>query len=133
MNKISTLLIVCFAFVACGGDKQNSQTKTMADQNPAFENYKANFIENLWKIYPGWASSQGYHKYDSVLVVPDDQSRLKELNFVKSNLDSLKTYEIKSLSDNNKTDYYMIQNQLESAEWSVNELKSWTAVGQTSR
>lgn len=93
--------------------------------NPRFENYKSQFIENLWTIYPGWASSQGYHKYDSVLIVPDDSSRQRELAFAQANLDSLLRFDLNALSDNNKTDYHMIKNQLLSTKFAINELKSY--------
>ncbi len=122
MKKITFVGIVCVALSSCGG-KQNSETKAAADMNPQFEKYKSSFIEELWKTYPGWASSQGYHKYDSLLVVPDDASRVKELAFLKANLDSLKIVDLGGLSDNNKTDYYMIENQLKSIEWTINEEK----------
>jgi uncharacterized protein (DUF885 family) len=124
MKKISFSIIICIVISSCGNNKQ-SETKSAVNVDQRFDNYKNNFVEELWKIYPGWASSQGYHKYDSVLVVPDDASRQKELAFVKANLDSLKLFDIGSLSDNNKTDYHMIGNQLASAEFSINELKSW--------
>ncbi len=107
-----TLLMAC-----------NSETKT--DQNKAFDSYKERFILNLWELYPAWASSQGYHKYDSVLTVPNDAQRQKEVAFCKSNLDSLKIFELDSLSDNNKTDYHMIENQLKSTEWYANSFRSY--------
>ncbi|HLC82305.1 MAG TPA: DUF885 family protein, partial [Bacteroidia bacterium] len=125
MKKTFLAFITCISLAACGGDSKTSETKTVADMNPQFDKYKEQFIENLWKIYPGWASSQGYHKYDSILVVPNDETRAKELAFVKANLDSLKSFDINGLSDNNKTDYYMIENQLKSTEWAINEMKSY--------
>ena len=90
-----------------------------------FDAYKENFVLELWKIYPGWASSQGYHKYDNELTIPDNEQRQKELAFCAGNLDSLKTFEINSLSDNNKTDYYMIKDQMEATIWKINEEKSY--------
>jgi len=125
MKKAVSALLLCSILISCGDTKQSSDAKTAADKNPQFDTYKTNFIEELWKTYPGWASSQGYHTYDSVLIVPDDASRAKELAFAKANLDSLKTYDLASLSDNNKTDYYMIENQLKSIDWSINEQKSF--------
>jgi uncharacterized protein (DUF885 family) len=125
MKKAVSALLLCSILISCGDTKQSSDAKTAADKNPQFDTYKTNFIEELWKTYPGWASSQGYHKYDSVLIVPDDASRAKELAFAKANLDSLKTYDLASLSDNNKTDYYMIENQLKSIDWSIKEQKSF--------
>lgn len=93
--------------------------------NASFDTYKNGFIEALWKIYPGWASGQGYHKYDSVLIVPDDAARSRELAFARAQLDSLKAYKLDDLSDNNKTDYHMIENQLSSMIWSVGQQKSF--------
>ncbi|MGZ4058344.1 MAG: DUF885 domain-containing protein [Bacteroidia bacterium] len=125
MKKLFLSFVICLIYTSCADNKQNSEIKTVADKNPQFDSYKTNFIEELWKIYPGWAGSQGYHKYDSILVVPDDASRAKQLAFANANLDSLKKYDIASLSDNNKTDYYMIENQLKSIDWTINELKSF--------
>ncbi|MBL0328735.1 MAG: DUF885 domain-containing protein [Bacteroidetes bacterium] len=125
MKKIYLAALVCFSIVSCGGDSQKAEIKTVTDMNPQFDKYKEQFIENLWKVYPGWASSLGYHKYDSVLIVPNEAARAKELAFAKANLDSLKLVDINGLSDNNKTDYYMIENQLKSIEWSINAFKSF--------
>ena len=125
MKKVFLASIVCISIASCGGDSKTTETKTVADMNPQFDKYKEQFIENLWKIYPGWASGQGYHKYDSILIVPNKEARAKELAFAKANLDSLKSFDINGLSDNNKTDYYMIENQLKSTEWGINEMKSY--------
>ncbi len=126
MKKTFFIAIMAVVVASCGNDKKKSENKTVADMNPRFDKYKEQFIEELWKIYPGWASSQGYHKYDSMLVVPNDEGRTKELAFVNANLDSLKAFDLAGLSDNNKTDFYMIKNQLESAVWGTNEQKSYT-------
>src|SRR6218665_97596 len=125
MKRLFFASLVCLAIVSCGNDTNNPDVPVTVNMDAKFDAYKSQFIENLWKTYPGWASSQGYHKYDSVLVVPDDASRAKELAFAKEHLDSLKSYDLKDLSDNNKTDYHMIENQLRSIEWSVNEQKSY--------
>jgi uncharacterized protein (DUF885 family) len=76
-------------------------------------------------LYPGWAAGSGLHQFDSILRVPDEKSRIDELNFAKSNLDSLKQFNIDTFSDNNKTDFYMIKNQLLSTSFYINELKSY--------
>lgn len=117
--------IIYFTIAACSSSAQKQENETAMNINPQFDKYKANFIEELWKIYPTWASSQGYHKYDSILIVPNDASRAKELAFSKANSDSLKTYDLTQLSDNNKTDYYMMANQLKSIAWSIDEFKSY--------
>jgi len=96
----------------------------MLNQDSLFDMYKKTFVEDLWKIYPSWAGSQGYHKYDSVLIVPNTESQVKELAFCSNYLATLKTFNLANLSDNNKTDYYMIENQLNATEWSINSLKA---------
>ena len=95
------------------------------DSNKSFDTYKNNFVEGLWKLNPDWAASQGYHKYDSVLIVPDAKNRKINIDFALSNLDSLKKYSLETLNDNNKTDFYMIKNQLESTAFYANEYKSY--------
>lgn len=122
MNKLFILLSF-FVFVSCSGDKKSE--KNIVNQDEQFDSYKEHFIQALWKQYPGWASSQGFHNYDSVLVIPNADARASDLFFCKSNLDSLKSYDLKSLSDNNKTDYYLIEGQLKSAQWYINEYKSF--------
>lgn len=121
MKKVTTLLMIVL-FAACGETKP---TETKTDQNAAFDAYKERFVLNLWALYPGWASGQGFHKYDSILVVPDEIQRNKELAFCKANLDSLKNFELNNLSDNNKTDYQMIESQLHATEWYTNHYKSY--------
>ncbi len=122
MKKL-LLIISCFYFVSCG----NKETETInaPNQNMHFDRYKENFVEALWKLYPGWASSMGYHKYDSILTIPNQQNRDKLLAFAKANLDSLKTFDLDKLSDNNKTDYFMLENSFKETDWSFNTFKSY--------
>lgn len=125
MKKIFFVFIFIGSLSSCGNGTKTTEAKNVMTADPAFDRYKEYFIEELWKVYPGWASSQGYHKYDSILVIPNEAARAKELAFAKANLDSLKSFDINGLSDNNKTDYYMIENQLKSIEWGVNEMRSF--------
>ena len=102
-----------------------TSAKLPADMNARFDNYKENFVLELWKVYPSWASSVGYHKYDSVLVIPDDASRNREISFCKAQLDSLKKFKLAGLSDLNKIDYHLIENQLKYAQWGIAEEKAY--------
>lgn len=99
-----------------GGDEEVTDAQ--------FDQYKEHFVDELWKLNPGWASSQGFHNYDSILVIPDDANEKKQLDFSNAQLDSLKKYPLESLSDNNKTDFYMIKNLLESTVFHIKEVKS---------
>lgn len=104
---------------------ETPQQTAVAGQDDRFDRYKEQFIERLWALYPGWASSQGYHNYDSVLVVPDESQRNREMAFCKANLDSLKQFDLQRLSDNNQTDYHLIESQLRSTEWYNSSFRSY--------
>lgn len=120
MKKIVGLFLIVVLF-ACKNDKK----APVVDQNNSFNLYKDSFIEHLWKTYPDWAISAGYHKYDAVLEIPNESNRKEELVFANEHLKFLKTFNIEALSDNNKTDYYLIENLLNGNVWSINEMKSY--------
>ena len=123
MKKLLALVSLII-LASCSGDKKTENT-TSQNQDANFDAYKERFVEQLWVLYPGWASSIGFHKYDSVLVIPNETQRIKELVFCKEQLDSLKHFDLKALSDNNKTDYHLIENQLKSTQWYTTVFKSY--------
>ncbi len=124
MKKLGYLLL-CLYVISCANKEEKKELANLPDQNAHFDRYKENFVESLWKLYPGWASNIGYHKYDSVLTIPNQQQRDKQLAFAKANLDSLKSFDLDKLSDNNKTDYYMMENSFKESEWSVGTFKGY--------
>jgi len=97
----------------------------LSSADSRFNDYKESFVLQLWKVYPSWASSVGYHQYDAILTIPDDAERATELDFCKENRNKLLGFKLSELSDVNKTDYYLIENQLNSAEWAINDQKSY--------
>nr|WP_214653083.1 DUF885 domain-containing protein [Mucilaginibacter segetis] len=111
------------AFSAC--KKEGQSGPISAKDDAAFTAYEANFLDDLWKLNPGWATSVGYHKYDSLLVVPDDKSRKKMISFTKVQMDSLSRFDVNSLSDANKIDYHLMQNQMEATQWEIEQLKAY--------
>lgn len=120
MKKLILSIALFSIFISC----KKSELDT-ATQNKNFETYKNYFIDELWKNNPGFASSQGFHKYDSVLKVPTNAFRNEQLEFIKNQQDSLKKYSVEELVSNNATDYYMIKNYLDGSVFSIKELKSF--------
>ncbi len=120
MKKLLFIFVVTSLF-AC---KQINRSNAL-EQNQNFDQYKTNFINNLWDLYPNWASSIGFHKSDSILTIPDETQRNKEIAFAKSQLDSLHLFNLDSLNNQNKTDYYLIENQLKSSIWNIEKFKSY--------
>lgn len=124
IKKILLMALYVAAFTACKKDGQSMQDESLKD-DAAFLRYEDHFLEELWKNNPDWATSVGYHKYDSLLVVPTDKAREQAVKFAKVHLDSLSRYPEGSLSDANKIDHHMIKNQMESIQWNLEQLKSY--------
>jgi uncharacterized protein (DUF885 family) len=119
-----TAALIITAFTGCKKDG-SSIGPLQGKDDAAFAVYENSFLEGLWKLNPDWATSVGYHKYDSLLAVPNDQSRDKMVNFAKVQIDSLSRFEVKTLNAANKIDYYMMQNQMESIQWNIKQLRSY--------
>lgn len=122
-TNIPLLLVVAILFSCSQENKSNAENSKSNDA--AFTAYKERLVLRFWEMYPTWASSVGYHNYDSVIFVPDAAQREKELRFNEAELDSLKQFDAAKLDDNNRTDYYLIDNQLKSGIWSLKEMKSY--------
>jgi uncharacterized protein (DUF885 family) len=111
--------------VLIGCKKDGTSGPLLGRDDAAFAIYENSFLEALWKIDPDYATSVGYHKYDSLMVVPTDKSRDKMINFTKVQLDSLSRFEVTTLSDVNRIDYHIMQNQIEYIQWRIQTLKSY--------
>lgn len=95
------------------------------NEDQRLEKFKKLFLNYYWRINPVDAIYTGYHRYDSLLVVPD----AKFFNFQRTTLkmlgDSLKTYEVTKLSPNMRTDYYLMRDKVESMLWYMNEYRDY--------
>src|SRR3954467_782984 len=111
MKFNSYLMILAVIALSCGQQKQNEKDSAV-ESDSAFSNYKEGLILRFWQVYPTWASSVGFHKYDDRLNVPDAAQRASELSFLNAEMDSLKKFNPQQLNGNNRTDYYLIENQL---------------------
>jgi uncharacterized protein (DUF885 family) len=124
MNRhLSFLLVIAVFTFGCQKDKQ--MLSTQAKGNDAFTAYENHFLEELWKLNPSWATEEGYHKYDSLLVVPDDKSRDAMMNFIKVQKDSLGRYEMNELNELNRMDHQLMQNRLDYEAWKITVLKDY--------
>ncbi|GAC1593899.1 MAG: DUF885 domain-containing protein [Hymenobacter sp.] len=90
-----------------------------------FEAFKNRYIEALWRQNPSLASAKGYHKYDSLLVVPDAAQRQRAAAFTRQYLGVLATFAPDSLSPNNQIDLRLLRNQLRAERWYADTLKNW--------
>jgi uncharacterized protein (DUF885 family) len=124
VNKILLALILfIIVFAAC--NKESSVLPQGRKDDAAFIKYESYFLDALWKQNPDWGTSVGYHKYDSLLVVPSSKNRDKMEDFVKLQLDSLSRFTITDLSDGNRIDYNIMQNQLQYMQWQTEILRQY--------
>jgi hypothetical protein len=120
--KVTHFVLIALCFSRC---REKPPAGANDISNARFDRYKENFVEALWKLYPNWASSVGYHRYDSLLTIPDATEREKELAFVEAQRDSLSIYRVNDLSPVNRTDYLMMGDFAENVLWSINTMKSF--------
>ncbi len=121
-------ILLSFLFLAgliVGCKKDDSVNPQSLKDNDAFAVYEQTFLDGLWKLNPDWATGEGYHKYDSLLLVPSSKNRDKQLDFAKLQLDSLSRYDVTTLSEENQIDYHLIQNQMQYTQWQIQQLKQY--------
>ena len=111
--------------ILIGCKKDGSVGPQLGRDDGAFGRYESHFLEELWKDNPDWATSVGYHKYDSVLFVPNSQYRDRLLTFAKVQLDSLSRFDPVVLSESNRMDHHLLQNAMESMQWKLQQLKDY--------
>lgn len=123
MKYFCCLYFILF-FAAC---TNNATQKTLpADDtiNVDFNNFQPRFLDAYWKANPSSAIYAGYGKYYDELIIPDSNAFAHGVVFSKQWLDSLHAYNYTDLSDDNKINYNIIQNQLQSTIWYIDTFKS---------
>ncbi|WP_237073753.1 DUF885 domain-containing protein [Mucilaginibacter mali] len=123
IKKLIPLALMALLAYSC--KKDMNSTDESAKDNDAFTAYEGHFLDALWKLNPDWASDVGYHKYDSVLVIPNPASRSALIAFTKVQMDSLAKYNPGTLSEGNRMDYKLIQNHLDATQWAIQQEKSY--------
>jgi uncharacterized protein (DUF885 family) len=124
MKQLFILTISILIILSCQSNSKSTDKKSN-DIDSSFTQLSNRFIESLWKIYPSWASGLGNHIYDTVLIIPNEDNRNKELLFCKNYLDTFSYFNPKDLNESNKTDKALIENFLKSTQWTINQFKSY--------
>ena len=120
--KLRYFALLAFAAASCS---QADKTTAPAGADARFDTFKNQFIEALWQQNPDYASSQGYHKYDSLLVMPDAAQRQRDAAFAQQNLAALGKFSLDSLSPNNQIDWRLLRNELRAQRWYADTLRTW--------
>ncbi|WP_196141016.1 DUF885 domain-containing protein [Aliikangiella sp. G2MR2-5] len=99
--------------------------KTEHNTNQAFEQFKVELLEELWKVYPTYGVYVGYYKYDHILNIPSEERRNQEKKFAQQVLKQLSMFSPAELTPLNAADHALIKNQVESTLWYQQEFKSY--------
>jgi uncharacterized protein (DUF885 family) len=121
--KFRYLPLLALALASCSQADKTATTASAADAR--FDAFKSRFIEALWKQNPDYASGMGYHKYDSLLLIPNAAQRQRDAAFASQNLAALGRFALDSLSPNNQIDLRLLRNELRAQRWYADTLKSW--------
>ncbi|MCL1125699.1 DUF885 domain-containing protein [Shewanella surugensis] len=95
------------------------------EQDKAFTQFSAQFIDELWQTFPSWALYRGFHDYDGRLNIPSDVQRQHSLAFITHQQQALAQISPQSLSPNVRIDYSIIDNLLAKMKWEQETFKSW--------
>ncbi|MGS0749146.1 DUF885 family protein [Halpernia sp. GG3] len=123
MKKLILILCMSSVFGLVKSQKSSLINQTSAKGNQTFKEFENKFIQDYWAQFPESSVYEGLHKYDAVLTIPNSESRNSDISFAKKYLLRLKEFPLKELSDLNKIDYHLIENQLNEIIWSANDLK----------
>jgi hypothetical protein len=124
--KLRYLPLLALALPACTSNATKATDQAAATAADArFDRFKDQFILDFWRQNPDYASSQGFHKYDSLLVIPDANQRRSDAAFVTKNLGALTGFAVDSLSPTNQIDWRLLNNELRSQRWYADTLLSW--------
>lgn len=123
IKKLLFFLLLTAIFAACKKDSMAPVNGSVDDA--AFNDYEKHFLDEFWKLNPDWGTSVGYHKYDSILLIPDKKYRTKLVDFAKIQLDSLGKFQPTTFLQTNKMDYAIMQNQMNYMIWQVQQLKQY--------
>jgi len=124
-KKLLIINLIGFAILAgCKKDSSSVEPEQGRDDE-AFNLYTTHYLDALWKADPDRATNAGYHKYDSLLVIPNDKGRDKLISFGKLQMDSMSRFEVTELSEANRMDYHLMQNDIDATQWRLQILKQY--------
>jgi uncharacterized protein (DUF885 family) len=83
------------------------------------------FFAQYWQLNPDWAIGVGYYKVAERLIVPDDRSRAQELAFVKRWQARLHAIDRQALTDAQRADWEVLDNEFEASRWELMQAREW--------
>lgn len=118
MMRSITFFLSLLLFAAACAPTPNTKTP----EKTVWQEY---FLNAFWLRYPEWASTVGYHKADSLLVVCSEENREAEAAFIKHWTDTLLGLDTSGWTVAERIDRRMALLQLKAAKFYLYNLKMW--------
>lgn len=133
MNKkqqiiATAILATSLTLAGCNNTEQVQQPQPQKAVEPeilSFKQASQQFIDDYWLTSPNSALAMGYHKYDHILSISDEQSRQKTLAFIDKQQKRFAQFNADSLSENDRIDLLIIQSKLKQLHWYITEEKAY--------
>ena len=109
------------ALLACGNQEQKTVEPTVEIQD--FEKFAAEFIDDMWAMNPISASYQGVHDYDDKMPIPNEARKQFKMKFAKDWLAKLNAFDYEKLSEADKIDFHLIEDDLKNTSFYTNDFK----------
>ena len=122
MRYYPIVLLAIILSVSCNNHQPLSATAATGTDT-SFSDFQTRFLDAYWKQNPVAAIYAGYGKYYDRLPMPDSATFAAGSIFAKGWLDSLHAFNYNGLTDDDKINYAIVQNQLQSAVWYTDTFK----------
>ncbi|RFF26445.1 MULTISPECIES: DUF885 domain-containing protein [unclassified Wenzhouxiangella] len=107
------------------GTSDSSEPAAAETDVAAFDAFADQLIDEMLQRSPEWAIYQGRYENAGEVSIPDAAHRRDELAFVADALERLGEFDREALPVDQRTDYDLLENRLESARFYTRTLRSW--------
>jgi len=101
------------------------EPQPVLDQNAEFEQFKADFLSEFWRLHPGFGVYVGYYLHDDQLLTPNGELRAQRRAFYVTELQALKQFDANRLSTANATDWKILDAELRKRIWYIDAYRSY--------
>jgi len=125
MQKIILFLFALILFACNPAANEEKEQALTTGEKHNFQTFTKAFVDALWQQNPVWASYEGFHDYDHLLPIPNQERRQTELEFAQKWLNRLQQFELAKLTELEQIDHQLIENHLNAIPFYQNQLKKW--------
>ncbi len=116
MRSFAVLFCVFLGLTGCQSSPRTS---------PEWQAFEADFLKDLWSVYPQWAFSLGRKESAGTIKIPGRASWVEQKEFLMKHQQRLTTLNEKKMSAEDVTDFALVKSFIESTLWNLDVLKEY--------